>query len=243
MKLDPGFPNHWKTERLIESLGAEGVLVLLRIWGRAQIRRQWQGIEWTPKKLAMETKWKGDENHLWDTLTDPDAPWLDVAEDGTVSIHGFEEHQRQVIHLWSAGGKGGRPKKVSPEPSSKEEKKEDSSSSSYPIGFSNENHMVLKTGKQGVSEPMKRPTIREAIAAASEIGVSKDAAEYWWNTREASDWRKGTAGGGTTPVGNWRSDLAASKGWASEQAAKAPKNHAPKTFSDEPIKPQQSHKP
>jgi hypothetical protein len=81
------------------------------------------------------------------------------------------------------------------------------------------------------------PTIREAIAAASEMGVSKDAAEYWWNTREASDWRKGTAGGGTTPVGNWRSDLAASKGWASEQAAKAPKNHAPKTFSDEPIKP------
>jgi hypothetical protein len=96
----------------------------------------------------METKWKADENHLWKVLTDPDAPWLDVADDGTVSIHDFEDHQKQVIHLWSAGGKGGRPKKVSPTPSSKnkEDTSSSSSSSSYPISEPFENHLVSDVG-------------------------------------------------------------------------------------------------
>lgn len=142
MKLDPGFLTHWKTERLIESLGADGVVALLRLWGKAQIRREWKGLNLNARRLAMETKWKGDENHLFSILTDIDAPWLDLDEDGTYSIHGFEEHQKQVIHLWSAGGKGGRPKKEkSPAPS----KEIDTStySSSSPIPESNGNHMVL----------------------------------------------------------------------------------------------------
>jgi hypothetical protein len=114
MKLDPGFPNHWKTERLIEQLGADGVLAVLRIWGRAQISRTFTGLQLTPKRLAMETKWKGDENRLFEVLTDKDAPWLDIEADGSFTIHGFEEHQHQVVKLWENGKKGGRPRKVSP---------------------------------------------------------------------------------------------------------------------------------
>jgi len=239
MKLDPGFPTHWKTELLIDRLGAEGIVVLLRIWGRAQIRREWTGIKWTPKKLAMETKWKGDANHLWNVLTDADAPWLDVADDGTVSIHGFEDHQKQVIHLWAASSKGGRPRKVSPTPPTKEEEDSSSYSSSYPICKPNGNHMVFEPTKQGVSENsnnrLTRPTLSQAIAAGSDIGITPEAATVWWNTREASDWRKGTAGGGTTAVGqNWRADLTASKTWATEQAAKNPPMPAKRKFIDKP---------
>lgn len=160
MKLEPGFITHWKTERLIDQLGAEGLAAILRLWGNAQIRREWKGLHFTPKRLAMETKWKGDENHLFSVLTDSDAPWLDLEDDGTFSIHDFEDHQKQVIHLWSAGGKGGRPKKVSPTPSSKKDSSSSSYSSSYPICSTNENHMVFCATK--IDLPFESESFKEA---------------------------------------------------------------------------------
>lgn len=225
MKIDPGFINHWKTERLIAELGAEGVVAVLRLWGNAQIKRQWKGLELTPRRLAMETKWKADENHLFSILTDPDAPWLDLADDGTYSIHGFEEHQRQVIHLWNSSTKGGRPKKVSPEPFSKKEEDSSTSSSSYPICEPNGNHMVF--AGEGV-DPMiaqsmriKRPTRDQAIAYGKTIGIAPEVSGYWWDKRESGSWIKGSGGGGRTPIGpNWQADLSSSRGWASEDAAK-----------------------
>jgi hypothetical protein len=82
---------------------------------------------------------------------------------------------------------------------------------------------------------LTRPTLSQAIAAGSDIGITPEAATVWWNTREASDWRKGTAGGGTTAVGqNWRADLTASKTWATEQAAKNPPAPAKRKFIDKP---------
>jgi len=83
MKIDPGFITHWKTERLLDQLGGDGLVVLFRLWGQAQIKREWKGLTLNPKRLAMETKWKGDENHLFSILTDPDAPWLDKNVDST----------------------------------------------------------------------------------------------------------------------------------------------------------------
>ena len=54
----------------------------------------------------------------------------------------------------------------------------------------------------------RRPTLEQAKAAASTVGVSPAKAEEWWHVREASEWLKGMAGGGTAPVGaNWQSDL------------------------------------
>jgi hypothetical protein len=187
MKIDPGFPTHWKTERLIEQLGAEGIVVLLRIWGQAQIRREWKGLQMTPKRLAMETKWKGDENHLFSVLTDPDCAWLDIEDDGTVSIHGFEEHQKQVIHLWSAGGKGGRPKKVSPEPSSKKEEDTSTSSSSYPICEPNGNQMVSGVAPPSFDEVSK-------FAKSQPFGIQDECIEAFFDEMESLQWTyKGVA--------------------------------------------------
>jgi len=53
-----------------------------------------------------------------------------------------------------------------------------------------------------------RPTLGQSISQAGTAGVTQQEAEDWWNAREASDWMKGTGGGGTTPVGtNWQADL------------------------------------
>ena len=55
---------------------------------------------------------------------------------------------------------------------------------------------------------IRRPTLADAKSTAPGIGVTPEKADEWWHTREASAWMKGTAGGGTTPVGtNWQADL------------------------------------
>ncbi len=52
MKIDPGFPNHWKTQMLVSRCGAEAAVGLLRLWGNAQISREWRDLALTPRKLA-----------------------------------------------------------------------------------------------------------------------------------------------------------------------------------------------
>jgi hypothetical protein len=200
MKLDPGFISHWKTERLIAELGAEGLIAVLRLWGNAQIRREWKGLNFTPKRLAMETKWKGDENHLFSVLTDPDAPWLDLDVDGTFAIHGFEEHQKQVIHLWSAGPKGGRPRKVSLD-SSKEEEKDNTYSSSYPICKANGNHMVSDVGSS--RENRKRYadfSEVESYAKSQPMAIAQECIEAFFDRMEEIGWTDDKG----LPLADWR---------------------------------------
>lgn len=61
-------------------------------------------------------------------------------------------------------------------------------------------------GRRG--ERPARPSLQQAQAKAGQAGVTAEEAEEWWHTREGSGWVKGSAGGGTTPVGqNWVSDL------------------------------------
>lgn len=55
---------------------------------------------------------------------------------------------------------------------------------------------------------IRRPTLEQAKAAASNMGIPPMKADEWWHAREASEWMKGMAGGGTSPVGsNWQADL------------------------------------
>ena len=179
MKLDPGFLNHWKTERLMDQLGADGVVAVLRLWGSAQIRRQFSGLPLSPKRLAMELKWRGDEQRLFEVLTDPDAPWLDRETDGTFTVHGFEEHQHQVVKLWENGKKGGRPPK--PKPSSSP------SSSSYPICEPNENHMVL-TNEPIAKKSKAKGTLDELKQFALEVGLPESDGEWAFHKWEGNGW-------------------------------------------------------
>lgn len=199
MKLDPGFLNHWKTERLIDQLGDAGVVAVLRLWGNAQIRRQWSGLALTPRRLAMETKWKADANHLWEVLTDPDSPWLDREEGGTWAIHGFDEHQSQIIHLWGISQKGGRPKKVSPAPSSKKE--EDTYSSSYPICKPNGNHMVFD-GEE-IRTNRKRYATHEEVtkyAKSQAFPISDECIDAFFDRMEEIGWTDDRG----LPLANWQ---------------------------------------
>lgn len=72
-----------------------------------------------------------------------------------------------------------------------------------------------------------RPTLGLARSQAGSAGVTDQEAENWWNAREASDWMKGTGGGGTTPVGtNWQADLKTYTNAMREQRARDAKRAA-----------------
>lgn len=79
-----------------------------------------------------------------------------------------------------------------------------------------------------VNPEIKPPKLSEAIEAGSQLMLDSSAVEHWWNTREASGWMKSTAGGSTTPVRNWRADLASSKSWATEGSRKEKSQSQPK---------------
>jgi hypothetical protein len=208
MKIDPGFINHWKTEILIDRLGADGVVAILRLWGNAQIRRQFQGLELTPRRLAMETKWRGSPQDLFDTLTDPDAPWLDMDADGTFSIHDFGHHQSQVVALWENGKKGGRPKKVSPTPSSKEDLPLTLPLTLTPLGFKTKPNGFESKPNGFPEEEAKRPNPRRyashdevtKYAKSQPFPISDDCVDSFFDRMEEIDWcdDKGL------PLANWQ---------------------------------------
>jgi hypothetical protein len=182
MKIEPSFCDHWKTKRLHRICGAEAVLGLLRLWGQAKIKRQYTGLVLNPPKLAAVMEYPGDESLLWQTMTDSTAPWLDGAEDGTWSLHGYAEHQAQIIRLWEIGRKGGRPKASAPSliiPSPNTS----SSSSSSPICKPNGNHMVFQT-----------PTLEEFIETGRQAGIDREIAEEIWHDNESRP---------ITPYGQW----------------------------------------
>lgn len=177
MKIEPSFCDHWKTKRLHKACGAEAVLGLLRLWGQAKIKRQYTGLVLNPTKLAAMMEYPGDEATLWQTMTDPAAPWLDEQSDGTWALHGYAEHQAQIIRLWEVGKKGGRPKAAPSSPNTS------SSSSSSPICEPYGNHMVFQT-----------PTLEQFIEAGAKAGVEREIAEEIWHDNESRP---------ITPTGHW----------------------------------------
>lgn len=96
-----------------------------------------------------------------------------------------------------------------------------------------------ESNRERDNAPARRPTLAQAKSAASSIGVAPEMADGWWNAREASDWMKGTAGGGTTPVGsNWQADLktyAARMASSSQPPPKRSARHFDSTNDPDPL--------
>jgi hypothetical protein len=178
MKIEPSFCDHWKTKRLHKVCGAEAVLGLLRLWGQAKIKRQYTGLVLNPTRLAAVMDYSGDEDALWRVMTDEAAPWLDKEPEGTWGLHGYGEHQAQIIRLWEIGKKGGRPKSdPSPTPPSLNTSSSSSSSSS-PICKPNGNHMVSDI------VVFTTPSLKDWLEQCVLAGIEKELAEEIWHDNE-----------------------------------------------------------
>jgi hypothetical protein len=85
---------------------------------------------------------------------------------------------------------------------------QDVTKSSHIADTDTDTELSREREKGAAKSPTRRPNLDQAKSAASTIGITEDKAAEWWNAREASEWMKGMAGGGTAPVGtNWQADL------------------------------------
>jgi predicted transcriptional regulator len=73
----------------------------------------------------------------------------------------------------------------------------------------------------------RRPlcTLSQAIANAPMCRMTQEQAEHWWHTRNASDWTKGSSGGGSPrKITSWQSDMATSVSWVADAMSKNQKS-------------------
>lgn len=225
MKIEPSFPDHWKTKRLVRACGHEAITGLLRLWGQAKIKRQYSGLELNPSKLAAVMDYSGDENALWAAMTDPKAPWIDEQEDGLWAIHGFAEHQRALIAMWENGTKGGRRKvdTLSPIPPIPNNSSSSSSTSSSPCRLPPGNPPVTAR-----FHSVSTPSLKEWVLSCHSAGIEQDLAEEIWHDNE---------GRGISPEGYWidyqgnpiRNPLANAKSRASALSRRRGPKHNGKT--------------
>jgi hypothetical protein len=119
-----------------------------------------------------------------------------------------DEKLRQI--RTEAGKKGGNPALLNQNPNQNDggEVKQNPTPSSSSSSSSLEREREGAGAGETLSAGTRRPTLSEALSAASTMGISPEKADEWWHAREASGWLKGMAGGGTSPVGtNFQADL------------------------------------
>ena len=193
MKIEPSFVSHWKTRILISKCGHEAGLGLISLWGHYKIKREYSGLKLTPARLAAIMAYSGDEAVLWETMTDPDAPWLDAEEGGTWELHGFAEHQKQIILLWNRGKnrEGGRFLKE--ETSSSTGTSPSSGTSSSSVEVENWRHNGTNTGTStGENRPLNGLngafSQDQVIEAGRKASIASDVCVAYYNDRTGAGW-------------------------------------------------------
>ncbi len=156
MIIEPDFPDHWKTEMLVQLSGDEiAVRCLIRLWAYCQYRKRWEFKDMIPVKMKGICKWSGCADKWWNALSA--SEWIDIYEDGSISVHEWDKYNSRLIHNWKVGVKGGRPKKKVNGP------KNPRVTVKKPRGYSNET--------QGVTHRLDRED-REDLST-SNMGLTK----------------------------------------------------------------------
>ena len=96
-RVKSGFFTHFKTGRLENALGCEGIVKLLQLWGWVTENRPSGTLSgMTSDDIEFAVGWKGQRGSFVSTLVS--IGWLDTTEDGTFCIHDWLEH-----NPWVAG--------------------------------------------------------------------------------------------------------------------------------------------
>ena len=200
MKIEPSFVSHWKTRILISKCGHAAALGLLSLWGHHKIKREYSGLKLNPTRLAAIMDYTGDKEKLWEAMTDPDAPWLDAEEGGTWELHGFAEHQKQIILLWNRGKarSNGKFTKTAPSSGSSSGSSTSSSTSSSSVlgeyrantGTSTGANTGANTGKNR-SLDGEEPSFSEeqVVEAGRRASIDADICLAYFNDRTGAGWR------------------------------------------------------
>jgi hypothetical protein len=97
IRLDTGFLGNLKTRKLLKDLGDHGVVCTIRLWSYAGERHK-KGVlvGFTLDDLEEIAGWTGERGAYASYAVR--MRWVDAADDGTLSIHDWNEHQPWVFH-------------------------------------------------------------------------------------------------------------------------------------------------
>jgi hypothetical protein len=91
------FKGHRKRIKLARMIGDKATDYLIDLWLTvAQERPTGVLTEWDMEDIAMAAGWKKDPEIFVQALQK--CRWLDQGDDGTFSVHGWEDHQPYVVH-------------------------------------------------------------------------------------------------------------------------------------------------
>jgi len=195
MVVHPNLPTHPKYLALKAEVGDAASEYLLRLWSQCQSQRseRWPG---GPDYVEIICGWKGKPKVLWKALTKQlygRPGWVTLNEDGTITVTGWEEHNREWMSKVKNGAKGGAAKSAAIAA-----KKRRSSGATaelqlrcsahsnliYSNLFSEEGGGGEESRKLATSVAPDRPDLRTYLEQASLVGVPQWLAEEDWHYQE-----------------------------------------------------------
>lgn len=198
IKLHRSFYSHWLWGEGRSFSKAEAFLDLLQLAAFAPTKRMISGslIELEQGELVASVRYLGAR---WTWGKDKVADFLKMLEsDGMIRRR--SRHGETIVNLCNYKDYNGDADTPS-----------DSKPDRQPTDARQTPDKVEEDKEERERKPaggIRRPTLEQAKAAASNMGIPPMKADEWWHAREASEWMKGMAGGGTSPVGsNWQADL------------------------------------
>ncbi len=110
MIIDPDFPDHWKTKKLVSCLNGDQAapVYVLRLWAHCQNRRQWEFEDLSSEALKALCCFPGNANNLESSLA---ASGFVRRVGKKIVICNWAEYNASLIASWTNGMKGGRRKK------------------------------------------------------------------------------------------------------------------------------------
>lgn len=110
MIVEPDFPDHWKTQLLIQLTGsAAAPMLVIRLWAHCQQRKAYQFTDMSDAALAAVCRWDGVPADLRKHLAEAGFIEKDTPA-GVVILHQWDEVNATLVRNWVNGPKGGRPK-------------------------------------------------------------------------------------------------------------------------------------
>lgn len=110
MIVEPDFPDHWKTQLLIQLTGlAAAPMLVIRLWAHCQQRKACVFEDMSNVALAAICRWTGEPKLLREHLAEAGFIERNTPE-GQVVVHEWEVVNAALVRNWKNGPKGGRPK-------------------------------------------------------------------------------------------------------------------------------------